>query len=44
MAAVDHRQAASSILEIPGGFLRICVLGSRRRWTPFPAAHHEKDH
>src|SRR4029453_8314120 len=27
----DHRQAASSTLEIPGGFLRVCVLAWRRR-------------
>src|SRR3954470_19688449 len=27
----DHRQAASSTLEIPEGFLRVCVLACRRR-------------
>src|SRR4051794_29281965 len=36
MAAVDHRQAVSSTLEIPGGFLRVCVLAWRRRQPPFP--------
>jgi len=33
----DRRLAASSTLEIPGGFLRICVLASRRR-RPFENA------
>jgi glutamate racemase len=44
MTPIDHRQAASSNLEIPEGFLRFCVLAWRRRWTPFPADRHEKDH
>jgi hypothetical protein len=30
-ALADHRQAASSTLEIPEGFLRVCVLAWRRR-------------
>jgi hypothetical protein len=51
MTSIDHRQAASSNLEIPEGFLRTNgfavgarVLAWRRRWTPFPAERHEKDH
>ena len=44
MTSIDHRLPASSTLEIPGGFLRVCVLGSRRRWMPFPAARHGKNH
>jgi len=51
MTSIDHRQAASSTLEIPLGFLRdqrlrrrCPVLAWRRRWTPFPADRHEKDH
>jgi hypothetical protein len=44
MTSIDHRQAASSTLEIPLGFLPVCVLAWRRRWTPFPADRHEKDH
>jgi hypothetical protein len=44
MTPIDHRQAASSTLEIPLGFLRVCVLAWRRRWTPFPVDRHEKDH
>src|SRR3954454_11076070 len=36
MAAVDHRQAVSSTLEIPEGFLRVCVLAWGRRQPPFP--------
>jgi hypothetical protein len=36
----DRRLAASSTLEIPEGFLRICVLASRRQ-RPFknPVTH-----
>jgi hypothetical protein len=44
MTSIDHRQAASSTLEIPEGFLRVCVRAWRRRWTPFPHERHEKDH
>jgi hypothetical protein len=44
MTPIDHRQAASSTLEILPGFLRVCVLACRRRWTPFPADRHEKDY
>jgi hypothetical protein len=51
MTPIDHRQAASSTLEIPLGFLRTNgfavgarVLAWRRRWTPCPADRHEKDH
>jgi hypothetical protein len=44
MTPIDHRQAASSTLEIPPGFLRVCVLAWRRRWPPFPAKRHEKNH
>jgi len=40
MTPIDHRHAASSTLE----FHRVCVLAWRRRWTPFPAERHEKDH
>src|SRR3954452_13605315 len=43
-AAADHRQAASSILEIPGVFLRICVLAWRRRRPVFRVQRHEKTH
>jgi hypothetical protein len=51
MTSIDHRQAASSNLEIPEGFLRTngFAVGARvlawwRRWTPFPPERHEKDH
>jgi len=37
VTTTDRRLAASSTLEIPEGFLRICVLASRRRW-PFENA------
>jgi hypothetical protein len=40
----DHRLAASSALEIPEGFLRTCVLASRRR-RPFEVAGvHRRNH
>jgi len=43
-ATADHRQASSSTLEIPGGFLRVCVLAWRRRRPVFRAQRHEKTH
>jgi hypothetical protein len=43
-SAADHRLAASSTLEIPEGFLRICVLASRRR-RPFEnTTTHVRNH
>jgi hypothetical protein len=44
MTSIDHRQAASSTLEIRWDSFGVCVLAWRRRWTPFPADRHEKDH
>jgi hypothetical protein len=43
-SAADHRLAASSTLEIPGGFLRICVLASRRQRPPRRAKAHGRKH
>ncbi len=40
----DRRLTASSTLEIPGGFLRICVLASRRRWPFENAVTHGENH
>jgi hypothetical protein len=40
----DRRLAASSVLEIPEGFLLICVLASRRQRPPKGAAAHRRDH
>jgi len=42
--AADRRLAASSTLEIPEGFLRICVLASRRQRPFEDAATHERNH
>ena len=33
-SAADRRLAASSTLEMPGAFLRVCVLASRRQRSP----------
>ena len=43
-ATADHRHASSSTLEIPEGFLRICVLAWRRRRPVFRVRRHEKTH
>jgi hypothetical protein len=43
-AVADHRDAASSTLEIPEGFLRVCVLAWRRRRPVIRAERHEKIH
>ena len=43
MTHVDHRQAASSPLGMPGAFLRGCVLAWRRRRTPSRADRHGPD-
>jgi hypothetical protein len=40
----DRRLAASSTLEIPEGFLRICVLASRRQRTFENAAAYGRNH
>jgi hypothetical protein len=43
-ATGDRRLAASSTLEIPEGFLRICVLASRRRRPFEDAGTHGGNH
>src|SRR3954462_1167269 len=43
-AAADHHRAASSTLEIPGVFLRACVLARWRRRPVFRVQRHEKTH
>jgi hypothetical protein len=42
-SAADRRLAASSTLEIPEGFLRICVLASQRQRPPGGAAGHGRN-
>jgi len=43
-ATADRRLAASSILEMPEAFLRICVLASRRQRPVKNAMTHERNH
>jgi hypothetical protein len=43
-SAADRRLAASSTLEIPEGFLRICVLASRRQQPPDGTLTHGRNH
>src|ERR671923_436933 len=43
-SAADHRLAASSTLEIPEGFLRVCVLAIRRQRPPSDAVRHRRKH
>ena len=43
-SAADHRLAASSTLEMPGAFLRACVLASRRQRPPGNGADHARNH
>jgi hypothetical protein len=43
-SAADRRLAASSTLEIPEGFLRVCVLARRRQRPPKNAETHEKNY
>jgi hypothetical protein len=40
----DRRLAASSTLEIPEGFLRACVLASRRQRPFEDALTHRRKH
>jgi hypothetical protein len=40
----DRRLAASSTLEIPEGFLRVCVLARRRQRPSKDAATHARNH
>ena len=44
IGAADHRRTLSSTLEIPGVFLRVCVLARRRQRPVFRAERHEKTH
>src|SRR3954463_7287183 len=43
-ATADHHRAAASTLEIPGVFLRGCVLARWRRRPVFRVQRHEKTH
>jgi len=43
-SVADHRLAASSTLEIPGGFLQVCVRARRRQRPPEKATAHERNH
>ena len=44
VSAADRRLAASSTLEIQGGFLRICVLARRRQRPPENAHVNRETH
>jgi hypothetical protein len=43
-AAADRRLAASSTLEMPEAFLRVCVLARRRRRQPKDATTYGRNH
>jgi len=43
-ATADHRHPSSSTLEIPEGFLRICVLASRRQLPFENTGTHGRNH
>jgi hypothetical protein len=43
-STADHRLAASSTLEIPEGFLQVCVLARRRRRPSENARAHGRNH
>jgi hypothetical protein len=43
-SVADRRPAASSTLEIPEGFLRVCVLAGRRQQPPKNITAHDGDH
>jgi hypothetical protein len=43
-STADRRLAVSSTLEIPEGFLRVCVLASRRRRLPEGATADWRNH
>jgi hypothetical protein len=43
-STADRRLAASSTLEIPEGFLRVCVLARRRQRPPEDIPTHARNH
>jgi hypothetical protein len=43
-SAADLRLAGSSTLEMPGAFLRVCVLASHSRRPPKDATTYRRNH